>query len=479
MSLISSTGALLSWDQEINLPPRAQEHRGAQLAWLSGRAHDLWIGEETGAWLGEAAEEVAPDSDEAINIERWTHDYERAKKLPVELVERATRLESQAHEAWKEAREKSDYSLFAPLLKDLIDLAREKADRWGYAECPYDALMESYEPGATASEVRELFTPLAQELSALFQEGLSGPPAPALPEGPYPVDKQIAFNREVIEKVGFDFHRGRMDTSVHPFSSGMGPHDNRVTTRYDEGDFTSACFGILHECGHGMYEQGLPAEKFGTPCGSSVSLGIHESQSRLWENQIGRSRAFWEYWYPVARNYFPQLYSMPIEDFIKYINRVERSFIRVDASELGYDLHVILRFEVEEKIFSGQLEVEGIPDFWNRRFRELIGLEVPDDCQGCLQDIHWSMGGFGYFPTYTLGSLNAAQLLEAIRQRVPDFEQQLVRGECGTILDDLRQHVHQHGRRHLPKDLIRIATGDAPNPDHLLRYFRKKLEPSD
>lgn len=473
--LISSTGALLSWDQEINLPPRAQEYRGSQMAWLSGRAHDLWVREETGGWIEEAAAEVAPGSEEAVNLERWAYDYERARKLPVELVERSARLESRAHEAWKTARKQSDYALFAPLLKDLISLAREKAERWGYRDCPYDALLESYEPGLTTSEVRSLFTPLAGDLSQLFQEGASGPPAPALPPGPYPVGEQMAFNRKVIEQVGFDFSRGRMDTSVHPFSSSMGPHDNRVTTRYDMEDFTSSFFGILHECGHGLYEQGLPAEKFATPCGSSLSLGIHESQSRIWENQIGRSQAFWEYWYPVARGHFPQLQSMPLEDFIRTINKVEPSFIRVDAPELGYDLHVILRFEIEEQIFSGQLEVEGIPDFWNSRFRELIGLEVPDDRRGCLQDIHWSMGGFGYFPTYTLGSLNAAQLLNAIRSRIPDFEKSLMRGEYTAILEDLRLHIHRQGRRLLPKDLIQSATGQEPRPDHLLRYFREKL----
>jgi carboxypeptidase Taq len=476
VALLSSTASLLSWDQEIHLPPRALEYRGSQLAWLSGRAHETWVREETGAWLEEAGEKVAPGSDEAVNVERWTYDYERARKLPVELVERSARLESQAHEAWKEAREKSDYSIFSPLLAELIDISREKGERWGYAECPYDALMESYEPGFTASEARALFVPLAAELAELFKTGASDLPVSKLPDGPYPVEQQVEFNRKVIEAVGFDFSRGRVDTAVHPFSTTMGPYDNRITTRFNEEDFTFSFFGILHECGHGMYEQGLPAEKYGTPCGGSVSLGIHESQSRLWENQIGRSRAFWEYWYPVANDHFPQLKSMSLDDFVRFVNKVEKSFIRVDASELGYDLHVILRFEVEEKIFSGELEVEGVPSFWNQRFKELIGLDVPDDRRGCLQDIHWSMGGFGYFPTYTLGSLNAAQLLEAVRQRVPNFEQELKRGETGNILDDLRRNIHAHGRRYLPKELIEVATGNPPAPAYLLDYFRNKLK---
>lgn len=476
VKLLGTFSSLLSWDQELCLPPRGQAFRADQMAWVQGRAHRLWTDPVVAEWLEGAKAEVAAESPEAANVARWESDYQRAQKLPVELVETCARVEAEAHEAWKKAREASDYSVFSGFLERLVALNREKAECWGYEECPYDAHLEAYEPGLRTKALKARFEPLAAELSGMVQWILGQASIPEWPEGPYPIPDQEAFNREVMEALGFDFERGRMDTSVHPFSSGMGPHDHRVTTRYDENDFTSSLFGIIHECGHSLYEQGLEEDRFGTPCGESVSLGIHESQSRLWENQIGRSLAFWEYWFPKAADRFPQIRKMGLEDFVRYINRVERSYIRVDASEIGYDLHVILRFEIEDRVFNGGLTVKEIPDFWNERFRELIGIEVPDDRRGCLQDIHWSMGGFGYFPTYTLGSLNAAQWMEAMEEAVGPVGPQLSQGRTGPILEWLRSHVHRHGRRYLPDELMARATGRPVEAGPLLRHFQKKAE---
>jgi len=475
VSLISSTSALLQWDQEIMLPKHGIEFRAEQLAWLGGKAHRLWIDEVVGEWIGAAVDEVDAGSMEAVNVERWKYDYERACKIPAELVEKLARVESQGHESWKEARAKSDFSIFAQSLTELVELSKQKAGLWGYEEVPYDALLEPYEPGLTTKQVKELFGPLAGQLAEICGVAYAKGNEVQLPDGEYPVLQQQAFNARVVEAVGFDLDRGRIDISVHPFSSSMGPHDNRITSRYDVADFTSSFYAILHEGGHGMYEQGLLPEAFGTPCGSSVSLGIHESQSRFWENQIGRSLAFWEQWYPVAVEYFPQLSKISVDELVAYVNKVERSFIRVDASEIGYDLHVVLRFEVEEKIFSGELAVADIPAYWNERFQELIGLKVQDDAQGCLQDIHWSMGGFGYFPTYTLGSINAAQIFAAVEDTVGDVDAKLRQGQYAEILSFLRENIHQHGRRYLPNELMEQATGRLPVTDAFLEYLRKKV----
>ncbi|MEM1157875.1 MAG: carboxypeptidase M32 [Verrucomicrobiota bacterium] len=476
VSLISATSALLQWDQEILLPKRGVDFRADQLAWLGGKAHRLWTEDAVGEWIEAATDEVDAGSLDAVNVERCKYDYERARKIPVALVEKSARVEAQGHESWKEARAKSDFSRFAESLTELVELSKQKAELWGYTNVPYDALLEGYEPGLTASQVQDLFGPLASQLAEICETAYSKVKDVHLPAGEYPVDQQKQFNAKVVEAVGFDLDRGRIDISVHPFSSGMGPHDNRITTRYDARDFTSSFSGILHEAGHGMYEQGLRPEAHGTPCGSSVSLGIHESQSRFWENQIGRSHAFWEYWYPVAVEHFPQLQQISIEDLVAYVNHVKRSFIRVDASEIGYDLHVILRFEVEEKIFSGELAVSDIPGYWNERFKQLIGLEVQDDAQGCLQDIHWSMGGFGYFPTYTLGSINAAQIYAAVEKTLGNVDQLLAAGRYSEILMFLRENIHQHGRRYLPNELMQLATGSEPATDAFLSYFREKVE---
>ena len=297
--------------------------------------------------------------------------------------------------------------------------------------------------------------------------------APRLPAGPYPVAAQQRFNARVAAALGYDFEAGRIDTTTHPFCTGLGPRDVRLTTRYDEEDFTSSLFGVMHEAGHGMYEQGLPADDYGLPSGTAVSLGIHESQSRLWENQVGRSRAFWEQWYPVAREDFPQLADFPLEDFLAYIWQAAFSPIRVEADEATYDLHIILRFGLERRMLSGALAVKDVPAAWNEEFKALFGFAPENDRQGCLQDIHWSMGGLGYFSTYTLGNLAAAQLYAAAR-RDAAVAAAVDRAEYGPLLAWLRREVHAHGAVLDPSALITRATGEAPSRRHYVAHLRAR-----
>jgi len=480
LALLGSASSILHWDQETYMPEKANGWRAEQLAHLAGLSHRLWTAPEVGGWIAACeAEGPEPDGDAAVNVREWRRSYDRATKLPSALVEECSKTEALAHQAWVEARAKSDFSVFQTLLAKLIDLSRRKADLWGYAESRYDALLDAYEPGARAAAVHALFEDLAPRLSALVAQGVAAQearPAPPLPPGPYPVAGQQALNREVAAAFGFDFAAGRIDTTAHPFCTGLGPRDCRLTTRYDENDFTSSLYGILHETGHGLYDQGLPEAHYGTPRGEAVSLGIHESQSRLWENHVGRSRAFWEHWFPRAVHHFPQLKSSSPEALWRHVNKIERSFIRVEADEVTYDLHIILRFRIERQLIEGTLEVGDVPAFWNESFEKLLGLKVPDNARGCLQDIHWSMGGFGYFPTYTLGNLNAAQLMEAARRELAGLEAALAGAQYGALLDWLRQRIHGRGMALRPMDLMREATGRTVTPEAHLRHLQSKIE---
>jgi carboxypeptidase Taq len=360
-------------------------------------------------------------------------------------------------------------------LETLLEIAREKAQLWGYANEPYDALLEGYERGTSTAAVANLFDamrPSVRETAARAVEN-SATHAPTLPAGPYPVAAQQNFNARVAEAIGFDFQAGRIDTTTHPFCTTLGPRDVRLTTRYMESDFTSSLFGVLHEAGHGLYEQGLPADDFGLPSGSAVSLGIHESQSRLWENHVGRSRTFWEKWYPAAQESFPQLAGFPLEKFLRYLWRAEFSPIRVEADEATYDLHILLRFELERRMVSGSLKVADVPAAWNELFRDLFGFAPKDDRHGCLQDIHWSMGGLGYFATYTLGNINSAQLFAAARKD-PGVAAAIDRADYLPLLGWLRKSVHARGATLDPAELIRQATGSAPSTDAYLAHLKSR-----
>lgn len=475
---IASTGSLLSWDQETLLPEAASPYRSEQLAFLDGWAHRHATDDSFRALL-EAAEalDFPADSPQAVNIREIRRAFNRAVRLPTSLVEEFTRTSSQAHVAWVSARKASDFSLFAPFLERLLELTRQKAECWGYTNEIYDALLEGHEPGISTREVASLLDNLAREQTLLLREIQNK--EPALPPSDtsrleFPIHSQQQFNREVAAAFGFDFSAGRIDSSAHPFCTTLGPRDIRLTTRYDLHDFTNSLYSVLHEAGHGLYEQGLPHESFGLPTGQAVSLGVHESQSRLWENKVGRTRSFWEHWLPRAIEIFPNAASLSLEEISSQILRVRPSFIRVEADEVSYDLHIVLRFELERALLRGELAVADLPEAWNSRFAEIFGIEVPDDSRGCLQDIHWSMGGFGYFPTYSLGNIFSAQIFDAASRQIPSLHSDLANGDYAPLLDWLRENIHRHGMTWPAPALIERATGTPPSTAPHLANLREK-----
>lgn len=478
----NSTASVLSWDQETYMPEKAGAYRAEQLSQLAGLAHRLGTSAEVGDWIKACEDHLPPCADEeetvlrAANVREWRRDYDRATKLPARLVEDLARTTSLAREAWAQARKESNFSAFAPWLEKILGLVREQAEGWGYSTCAYDALLEGYEPGARAADLTPVFADLQKQLTPLLPrlQKITGAIDPARLEGNYPISGQQLLNRQVAEAMGFDFEAGRIDTTVHPFCTEMGPKDCRLTTRYSEKDFSGSLFGVMHEAGHGLYTQGLPPEYFGTPMGTYLSLGIHESQSRLWENQVGRNRAFWRHWHPLVCEQFPDLKALPFEEFWLLINRVKATHIRVEADEATYNLHIILRFEIEQKLVSGELAVTDLPQAWNKRFEELFQIPVPDDARGCLQDTHWALGLIGYFPTYTLGTLNAAQLFHAALKQVPELETDLQEAKYGRLLEWLRDKIHRHGRRYSPSELIERATGEPTRATYFMDYLKVK-----
>lgn len=473
-----STVGLLWWDQRTFMPPRALSFRAGQIAHLSGLAHRLFTAKKVGDLISACEQHgFAAGSDEAANVREWRRLYDRAIKVPARLVEKFQRVCSLANEAWRQARERSEFGVLKPHLQKVLELNRQMADCWCYQESPYDALLEEYEPGARAGQLRALFAELRPAIVAVLGPAVERSAAVPndLLRGHYPIVAQQAFNRRVAEAMGFDFEAGRIDTTTHPFCSGLSPGDCRITTRYNEQYFTQSLYGVMHEAGHGLYDQGLPAEHFGTPLGTYASLGIHESQSRLWENHVGRGAAFWEHWHPIACEYFPDLKKFSPAQITAAVNRVAPSFIRVEADQVTYDLHIILRFEIEVKLIERQLAVADVPACWNEEFEKMLGLKVAKDADGCLQDVHWSSGLMGYFPTYTLGNLNAAQLMRRAAIDRPALDGDLARGEYGTLRDWLREKIHRQGLRHRPAELMQHVTGEPTDSASHLEYLRKKF----
>ena len=478
IALVGGASSLLSWDQDTYMPPKAAPIRADQLACLTGWRHRLAVAPEVNDWI-KACEDLGfpAGSKEAANTREWRRDYDREAKLPQALVEDFERASSLARMAWVAAREKSQFPIFAPHLAKLLALTREKAEHWGYEESMYDALLDGFEPGVRAAQLSALFAELRPAIVALLgpaAEWSAKSPGDLL-SGDYPIAGQQALNREVAAAIGFDFDAGRIDTTAHPFCASPGVGDVRLTTRYNAKDFSISLYGVMHETGHGLYDQGLPEGDFGTPAGEAASLGIHESQSRLWENKVGCAPAFWEHWLPKAARHLPDLARFSPAEITTALNRVSPSFIRVEADEVTYDLHIILRFELELRLLQGDLAIADLPGAWDEEFEKMFGLRVPDDARGCLQDIHWSLGIFGYFPTYTLGNLNSAQLFAAARKQVPGLDAQLAQGSYGRLLGWLRANVHAHGRCLRPRELMQRATGEPTRIAWHVEYLRNKL----
>jgi carboxypeptidase Taq len=477
---LRSVGELLAWDQETMMPAKAASFRAEELATIAELAHQRMTAPRIGELLGECEADPALASDPSIaaNLRDLRRDYERARKLPPALVAELSQTSSLALEAWKAARKASDFSAFQPWLEKQIVLNRRKAEAYGPPPGGelYDALLEDYEPGMTATEIEALFGPLRDRLRPLVAElaDASGP-AP-LEQLVLPQEQQRALNSFVLSRLGFDAEAGRLDVSTHPFSSGIGPGDTRITTRYRDDGFLDSLGSTLHEAGHALYEQGLPKETgLGQPLAEPASLGIHESQSRLWENQVGRSRAFWSWALPEARRVFgPALDPFDLDEVHRTVNRVRPSLIRVESDEVTYNLHVMLRFDLERALIRGDLAPAELPNAWNARLHSDLGLRVPDDRSGCLQDIHWSMGAFGYFPTYTLGNLYAAQFWSAAREALPGLESSIEHGEFQPLLAWLRREIHAHGRRFPAGELCRRISGRPLDHEPLIRYLKAK-----
>jgi carboxypeptidase Taq len=482
---VGSIQALLSWDQEVLMPDKAAASRADQLAWLARTHHEKKTDPALADLIAscEHDERITGDPREAANLREIRRDYDRATKLPADLVGEITRATSSAMHTWREARVKSDWAMFRPALERVVDLHRRKAECYGAPEggVLYDALVEDFEPGMTSAEIGAIFTPLRERLREFIGTVTSSstkPPEP-LRHVRLPVDRQVVYNNLVAVALGFDDKAGRLDTSTHPFSEPIAPGDTRMTTRYTEDTFLEGLLATIHETGHSVYEQQLPKdERFGQPLGEAVSLGIHESQSRLLENQVGRSRAFWRWALPKAQEIFGEpMTAVTLDDAVGSANRVVPSFIRVEADETTYGIHVMLRFDIERMLFAGDLSVADIPAYWNERMQADLGVTPPDDRRGCLQDIHWSMGALGYFPTYLLGSLHACQMWEVIHRDLPDLDESMAKGDFTPLIAWLKEHVHSLGRQHRAGDLIERISGKPLSADPFMAHLEAKVGP--
>ncbi len=480
---LSEAAAVLGWDQQTYMPPGGAESRAAQTEALSKVIHAAVTGPET-ARLLQAAENAVqgedPDSDDAALVRVVRRDFDQATRLPAALVAETAQVTALAHGHWAEARAASDYSLFAPWLDRILDLTRQTADHLGHGGERYDALLDQYEPGTTTADVRALFEALKPDTVALVKSiAALGPQAAdaSVLARDYPEDVQALFGENVIQALGFDFRRGRQDRALHPFCTSLSSGDVRITTRFDPHFLPMALFGSMHETGHALYEQGVTARYPGGGLGEPASLGVHESQSRLWENLVGRSRPFWQNWYPKLQAAFPQaLAGVSEADFYRAINKVEPSLIRVEADEITYNLHILLRFEMEVDLLSGTLSVADAPAAWNSKIEQYFGLTPPDDASGILQDVHWSAGLIGYFPTYTIGNVLSVQLYEkADADLGGQLDAQIAAGDYAPLLGWLRENVHQWGRKYLPQDLTRRAAGKPLDPAPYLRYLQAKF----
>jgi carboxypeptidase Taq len=472
---------LLSWDQETMMPPRGAAARADALATMARISHDLLISAETGRLLERAAAELdgaASDSDDACLVRVMIRRWEKARRVPGELEADLARAASVGHEAWIAARESSDFPAFAPYLERNLELARRYVECFEEFESPYDALLDDYEPGMTASQVTHLFDELKAELVPLIAALAkhSERVKDSCLYGHFPIDLQRQLVTEVVQAMGFDRSAWRMDDAVHPFATGFGSHDVRITTRWDETYFPSSLYGAMHECGHGLYEAGIAQSLQRTPLGHAESLGLHESQSRMWENMVGRGRAFCGVLAPrIAEVLGGSVAGLDHDTLYRAVNRVKPSYIRVEADEATYGLHVVLRFELEQQLVDGCLSVRDLPEAWNARFQDYLGLRAPDDARGVLQDVHWSGGLIGYFPTYALGNLIAGQLWERARADLPDLDRQIAAGELIGLREWLRENVHRHGAKFSTPELLERVVGGPIAVAPFVSYLKRKL----
>lgn len=479
---IDGASAILGWDKSAIMPEGGGDARAQQLATLSSVAHGMLTASEVADLLSKVeadGRDIAAGTWDSANVREMRRAYELATALPADFVRALSYAESRCEMTWRRARADDDFSLLVPSLEELLSLVREKADALAAVTglSPYDALLDTYDPGRRSEMVDAVFDDLAEHLPPLLDrviEHQAGQPDVIVPEGPFPADLQKALAREVMAQLGFDFRRGRLDESLHPFTGGV-PDDSRLTTRYTENDFTSSLMGVIHETGHALYEQGLPKDWRRQPVGASWGMTVHESQSLLFEMQVGRSRPFIAWLTPrLLQTFGGSGPAFALDNLIRLYHRVGRSLIRVDADEVSYPLHVILRYRLERAMLAGDLAVADLPAAWNDGMVALVGIRPETDREGCLQDIHWPSGAFGYFPTYTLGALAAAQLFEAARQRMPNIDDDLANGRFGPLLGWLREAIHARGRRDEAGTVIAAATGKPLGAEALKAHLERR-----
>jgi carboxypeptidase Taq len=478
---LTNAARLLEWDQQTMMPPEGGLGRAESRATVERLSHEMFVSDETGSLLDAARaalDGADPDSDEARLVKVTARRREKAVRVPTELTTEITRAASLGQEAWVRARAESNFAAFAPYLKRNFELARQYVDCFDGYECPYDVLLDDYEPGMKTSDVARLFAELKAELVPMIATLAehAGRVDGSVIEGRFPIDRQRRLVTEIVRMMGFDPSGWRMDDAVHPFATSFGSHDVRITTRWDEANLVSSLYAGMHECGHGLYEAGIAESLQRTPIGQTESLSMHESQSRMWENMVGRGRPFCGVLAPrIAEVFADSVSGLDTDAFYRAVNRVTPSFIRVEADEATYGLHVILRFELEQELINGTLAIDDVPEAWNQRFKEYLGLEVTDDALGVLQDVHWSFGAIGYFPTYSLGNLIAGQLWERAHADIPDLDDQFAAGQLASLREWLREHIHRHGSKFSTTELLERTVGGPIEVGPFVTYLKRKL----
>ena len=472
----NNAAAVLGWDQEVYMPPKGYPYRGRQLATLAAHAHELVTSEAYGDVLERLSAASGLSEDEQDNVRLSIEDYQKNRKLSKAFVEQITQQTSNSYNAWIQARERNDFSVYAPELAKMVELKKQQAELYGYEGNCYDALLDDYEKGASVSMLDPVFQMVKEKLSPFLKEITTREQVnDTFFNQPFPKQQQWDFSIEVLKQMGYDFEAGRQDYSEHPFSTSFAPTDVRVTTRVSENNLASLLWSSIHEGGHALYEQGLPEEQYGMPLGAAVSLSIHESQSRLWENCVGRSLAFWKYFYQgLQQRFSEQLGGISLEQFYWGANRVEPSLIRTEADEVTYHFHVMIRYDIEKALLNNEIKTADLSGVWNDYYKVYFDIASDDDKKGVLQDVHWSHGSFGYFPTYSLGSFYAAQFFEQAARELVGLEGQIEHGQFGELLQWLRTKVHRHGRRYRSEELCRNITGRGLDFSSFMSYIEGK-----
>lgn len=480
ISHFSSIIGLTDWDSKVMAPKKGRNVFAKATGTLRTEVFKLSVSQEMGDLLATLS---APENAELLDevtrarVREYKEYYQKSKSIPADLFQEYSVLTAQANDAWEEARENNDFAHYLPYLEKIVEFKRKFAEIYGYDEHPYDALLDEFEPGLTVKRLDPLFAKLRESSVKLLERiQQSGNPTPdEIFEQSYNIEKQKEFNRYILPIIGFDLEAGRLDETVHPFAQTVTIGDVRLTTRYLENNVRSALFGTIHEAGHGIYEQHVNPAYEETVLQSGASFGIHESQSRFLENMVGRSKEFWTYFYPELQKYFPeQLQNVKLNDFYRAVNSVQPSFIRVEADELTYNLHIMLRYEIEKALIGGEIEAKDLPAVWNQKMQDYLGVTPSTDTEGVLQDVHWSFGGIGYFPSYSLGNLYAAQILRTIEKEIPEFYNHIENGRYDVIQDWLKENIHQYGKLYTPNELIEKVTGEQLNAEYLVEYLEKK-----